>query len=344
MVTANIRKETDGPKPSKLKVNNTATDNDDKACEAALGWIARLRSDQSSEEDRQAFALWLGQDAANARAMDQMLDLWDDLGVVGRLRDNAALSRESANSARWLAGSVALAASLVLAVVLWPQLDIEEVSTHYQTAIGEIRQVELPDASTVTLNTDSAISVTYTEEQRHINLEQGEAWFQVTANRERPFHVDAGEARVSVLGTAFNVYRHKDAVDVTVAEGVVRVTELGETGNRAATSEVLHVQQQLSVGKDGWKINVVDNLDQQLAWQRGEVIAREMPLPDLIAQIQRYNQTRILLADPELAVRTVSGVFQLDQPEALLDALAISLDLQVQRLDDDTVQLLKTEQ
>jgi len=325
-------------------VNDTDTDIDDQACEAALGWIARLRSDQASAEDRQAFALWLGQDSAHARVMDEMLELWDDLGVVSRLPEAATLPREAANSSRWLAGSAALAASLVLAMVLWPQLGSNQARIHYQTAVGEVRSVELADASTVMLNTDSSISVTYTEDQRHINLERGEAWFQVTPNKGRPFHVDAGETRVTVLGTAFNVYRHEDNTDITVSEGVVRVTELGETGNRVPATEVLRVRQQLTTGKGGWKIDSVDDLDRQLAWQRGEVIAREMPLPELIAQLQRYHNTRILLADPDLAVRTVSGVFKVDKPDALLDALAISLDLQVQRIDDSTVQLLNADQ
>ncbi len=58
------------------------TDIYDRDCDAALGWIARLHSDQASEEDRQAFALWLGANPTRRRAFDNMLALWDDLGSV----------------------------------------------------------------------------------------------------------------------------------------------------------------------------------------------------------------------------------------------------------------------
>ncbi len=81
-----------------------------------------------------------------------------------------------------------------------------------------------------------------------------------------------------------------------------------------------------------------------MAWRQGQLVAREMPLPELIMQLQRYYDTDILLADPDLAALTVSGVFNLDQPEATLRALALSLDLKTEALGASTVQLLKADQ
>ncbi len=81
-----------------------------------------------------------------------------------------------------------------------------------------------------------------------------------------------------------------------------------------------------------------------MAWQRGELVAEEMPLPALIEQLERYQQTRIIIADPNVAALTVSGVLQLDQPEASLSAIAVSLDLQITPLSDTSVLLLKAEQ
>lgn len=69
-----------------------------------------------------------------------------------------------------------------------------------------------------------------------------------------------------------------------------------------------------------------------------------MPLPELVAQLERYQQTRIIIADPNVARLTVSGVLQLDQPEATLSAIAISLGLQVTPLSDTSVLLLKAPQ
>ena len=69
-----------------------------------------------------------------------------------------------------------------------------------------------------------------------------------------------------------------------------------------------------------------------------------MPLVDLIQELERYQPTEIIIADPDLAVMTVSGVFQLDQPQAILSALEVSLGIQVDLVDDTTVRLLKADQ
>ncbi len=315
----------------------------EQAVDAALGWVARLRADTVSREDHQAFALWLGEDASHPVAMDEALDLWDDLGAVRHMPATGDEPAEAANRSRWLPAAIAVAASLVLAVVLWPKVAMDPVSTQLQTAMGERHDFELPDGSRALLNTNSSLNVSYAGDQRHITLTQGEAWFQVKSDATRPFHVDAGDARITALGTAFNVYRDRDSTSVTVTEGVVRVTELGETGARAATVEVLRVNQQLTASDDGWKVSVPD-MEQQLAWRQGQLVAREMPLAELIAQLQRYYETDILLTDPDIAARTVSGVFDLDQPEATLGALALSLDLKTEPLDTGTVQLLKSGQ
>lgn len=314
----------------------------DRACDAALGWIARLRSDAVSEQDQQAFALWLGEHRSHRDAMDQMLTLWEDLGVVAALPDEAP--PRAANSASWVGAAAALAASIALAVVFWPSLDDGTAPLHFQTALGEQRSVTLADDSRVVLNTDSSISVSYSDDQRHITLQRGEAWFQVTPSETRPFHVDAGEARVTAIGTAFNVYLDGPDTDVIVTEGVVRVSELGETGNRAPAAEVLRANERLRTGDDGWQVAVSEDPSGALAWQRGELVAREMPLPELLRQLERYHATEILIVDPDLAVLTVSGVFDLKRPEAILSALELSLDLQVDRVDATTVRLLKADQ
>lgn len=316
-----------------------------QAHNAALGWIARLRSDAVSTEDRQAFALWLGEHQAHPQAMDEALELWDDLGAVRHLLPAIALPAQSANSSRWLPTALAAAACLVLAVFLWPQLESDPVSLQYSSALGERLSVDLPDGSLARLNTNSSIVVTYSQDQRHITLQQGEAWFQVRPNKQRPFHVDAGETRVTAVGTAFNVYlTNSRSTDVTVTEGVVRVSDLGQPGNRAPASELLRVNQRLVAGIDGWELSASDDIANQLAWQRGELVAEEMPLPELVAQLERYQQTRIIIADPNVARLTVSGVLQLDQPEATLSAIAISLGLQVTPLSDTSVLLLKAPQ
>ena len=81
------------------------TDNFERNCDLALGWIARLRAASATEEDRQSFALWLAGDPQRRRAMDHMLDMWDDLGCVRPLLSQPDLSASAANAPRWAASA-----------------------------------------------------------------------------------------------------------------------------------------------------------------------------------------------------------------------------------------------
>src|SRR5690606_15969424 len=94
----------------------------------------------------------------------------------------------------------------------------------FRTAVGERSSITLSDGASVVLNTNSRIEVRYTPERRNVRLLAGQAWFQVAKHPERPFVVEAGDRRVTALGTAFDVRMDsRDSVQVTLAEGKVSV-------------------------------------------------------------------------------------------------------------------------
>jgi transmembrane sensor len=324
-------------------MDNTLTQFE-KNCDDALAWIARFRSTAATEDDRVDFALWLAEDGHRA-AMDQMLELWDDTAVLQVMPLDTALVTPAANQRRWFVAAVAAAACLVVAITLWPLVPTETPVQYYQSAKGEQKTIQLDDASTIALNTNSRIAVSYSDEQRYIELTRGEAFFTVASDPQRPFHVDAGVARATALGTAFNVYRNdSEKVDITVVEGTVQVTELGSSSSRAPASDILKANQHIVADKSGLQAREAIDAYRQLAWQRGEILAEQLPLHELIHQIERYSDVHILLGSRDLAMLSVSGVFRVDQPDLILAALERSLNLRVLPIDDTTVQLLKADQ
>ncbi|MFK8047363.1 MAG: FecR domain-containing protein [Halioglobus sp.] len=323
-------------------MNRNDTSSQDRLRDTALSWIARLRSDVVTDADKGNFALWLAEEDSHARAMDEMLDMWDDLACIKQMPIEVNRPDPAANQGGWLAASMAIAASFALAFFLWPASTSTDPTVLFETAIGERNTYTLDDNSIVTLNTNSKIRVRYSEDARMIDLVRGEAFFEVAKNPERPFEVDAGAAKVTALGTAFNIFRTKIGADITVTEGVIRVTELGNTGNRAPEIKVLQVNEYLQATERGLESSgTVDTAD-LIAWQSGKLIAKEMTLRDLIDELARYRKTRIIISDREIAAFTISGVFELDQPQSTLSAVALSLGLQVVELDENTMQLLKT--
>lgn len=324
-------------------MNKQTTSTYDTDCDRALGWITTFRADTVSEEDRQHFALWLAEGPARQRAMDDMLNLWDDLGAVKSLPFPEIDSQPAANQSRWFqAGAAIAAACLVAAIALWPfSASQTPAADTLQTAMGEQRTFELSDGSQVTLNTASKMTVAFSAEERRIELITGEAFFEVTSDKGRPFTVAAGLADATVVGTAFNIYRTENATAITVTEGVVRVTELDSNGEPRPTSNILQADEQVIATRTGLEpINTVDTRP-LVAWRNWEVVANDMSLYDLIEQLKRYDDRRIVFGDRGVASLRVSGVFPLDQPDALLNAVSLALDLQLVQLDGNVVQLLK---
>mgnify|MGYP003645280153 FL=1 len=325
-------------------MNQTFTRQFEQDCDAATSWIARFRSDDISEQDHRDFALWLAADASHRQAMDLMLELWDDLGSVRPLPFEEPLPATGNGSRRqWLAGAAALAAGLILAVIVLPLGNDEVHSQEFQTAQGERATFTLDDQSRITLNTGSRVEVEFSDSLRQVALLRGEVYFDVEPDAERPFQVETGTATVTAVGTAFNIYRREDASDITVTEGIVRVTERARAG-RSPRSAMLEANEQLQASERGLGNSRPVDPAPLTAWQRGEMIADEMPLLELSRELARYTDTRIVIRDLDVARLTVSGVFNLDHPDSVLQAVERSLQLQVVRLDDSTVQLLKPRQ
>jgi transmembrane sensor len=321
-------------------MNQNCLDQYHADCDTALEWIARLRAETVSDQDREAFALWLASHSRHRQAMDSMLELWEDLGALKHLPDIPM--QPAANDRNWWLGAAAVAATVVFALLLLPATTTQDITLEYQTAFGQRLSVELPDNSNLTLNTDSLARVHYDDAQRYIELVRGEAYFDVVKDQQRPFHVDTDSARVTALGTAFNIRRDGEASAITVTEGVVRVTEINAPSTRAAANEVLHAGQQLTSDDRGFSSSSLPGLDAVTAWQQGKLIAEGITLKALVSELARYHRQPIFLGSRDLAALSVSGVFELDQLGSTLQALELSLNLQAVELDSGAIQLLKS--
>ncbi|MEJ1963522.1 MAG: FecR domain-containing protein [Gammaproteobacteria bacterium] len=125
-------------------------------------------------------------------------------------------------------GVRALAAAILLCAVLGAAWYVWPSGSSYRTPVGGLASVPMEDGSRITLNTDSQIRVDLTVKERRVELQQGEAFFEVAHDASRPFIVRAGNKRVIAVGTRFSVRREANDVRVVVTEGKVRVETEGD--------------------------------------------------------------------------------------------------------------------
>lgn len=213
----------------------------------AARWFARMRDAEPDHPERSRFEAWLLADPLHASEYAAFADTWEDFDSTARLQSLAqALQRkreewrqQRASLGKRMAGGimglVLVVTSGLLGFELWRERQAQPLLTAaHDTAIGETARLTLGDDTRLTLNADTRIEVAYYRDRRTVTLKRGEAIFEVARDAARPFVVDSGHARVTVLGTRFAVNRLSHLVRVGVDHGRVRVEAQGAAGANAS--------------------------------------------------------------------------------------------------------------
>jgi transmembrane sensor len=320
--------------------------------EAAAEWAVRLHAGALSEDDQAQLDQWLAADARHAPALRFAEQTWAALGELAlearplahRLPPAAArpapVTRRR-RPLRWVGRAAVL--SLVLAVgwVSGPTL-LLQMQSDYRTGAGEIRTVQLDDGSSVELDASSAISIDYDSNERRISLLAGSAVFDVAPMGEaetRPFVVQSAGGRTRALGTQFVVGREgSEQAWVGVLQHSVAVSLQAPPVQGAAQYTLEEGQSARYSAKNGVQPLPGFDLSAATSWRRGVLIFDRQPLGQVIEQLNRYRPGQILLANPALASRQVSGVFRLELLDSALQTL--TRELHVQRFELAGVSLI----
>lgn len=329
----------------------------------ATEWFMRLRGGTRTPALQAEFDRWLAADPAHEREYRAVERLWCELTPYGRsdevrvLRHQAVEDSEAAahrhRRGRHLRALRSLAAGAGL-VALAGLLAINQFplqQARYQTESGDRHTVYLADGSEVTLNTDTILRVDFGWRTRSVVLERGQAHFKVAHAVLRPFEVDAGSGVVRALGTAFDVYRNGEDVQVTLVEGKVEVASLLALAANAPRPDAAHPQkavlkpgQQVSVTPVGVSSVRPTSIPKATAWLSGRLVFDNERLQDAAGEVNRYSPVKVVVLDRELADMRISGVFRAGRAETFVDALRASYPIDVVTAADSTLILRPSSQ
>ncbi|WP_044829385.1 FecR domain-containing protein [Thalassospira sp. HJ] len=222
-------------------------------------------------------------------------------------------------------GVVALAACLLVAVT-GPSV-LRGIQSDYATGTAETRTVMLEDGSAITLAPESAVTVSYSADQRTIGLLEGEAFFDVATNPKRPFVVEADEVETTVLGTGFEVLRAQDGVGVSVEHGQVRVDYVKD--GISPVMATLEAGQSVHVDWSGAAVRGEKPLSQIATWRAHQLIARDEALGSVVDQMRSYYGGKIVVLGDELSAEPVTGVYNLADPIEALYGIARAGDAEI---------------
>lgn len=329
--------------------------------QTAADWLAE-QGDGMSRRRRREFAAWQASDPRHAAAVarleaacalleelpqvrSQLLPVFSFPGV-----DREGSPRPAARRWPWMWVVGAAAAVVVLALLSWRLAFAPDGMREYVTSEGGYNRIVLADGSVVELNANTVLRVAFTAGERRVALESGEAYFTVAHDAARPFVVRAAHLAVRAVGTAFNVRRGGEAVEVLVTEGRV---QLGAVAREEAAESApagglvlatLTANERLAVPpparqtsvRPGSVPPVVERVSSEvmrasLAWQERKLVFANTPLRDVVAQFNRRNRVQLVLGDTLLAERPVGGTFAADNVEGFARLLETSGAITVER-------------
>jgi len=189
------------------------------------------------------------------------------------------------------------------------------------TPRGGQYQLVLPDGSHVWLNAVSSIRfpTAFVGKERNVEI-TGEAYFEVTPDKTKPFTVSVNGMKVEVLGTQFNINAYEDEGEIrtTLLEGSVKINKDGKTS-------LLKPGQQASVNKNG-NIDVTDHvdLDAALAWKNGIFLFKKNDMETIMRQVSRWYDADIVFENKIPGYFVATGIPRTMPVSKLLKALEMA--------------------
>lgn len=326
--------------------------------EAAEWFIKRDRG--LNDEESKAYEGWLRGDGNRRARIDRHEKTWlrfcpieefddESMDDVERVEEVASTNRFR-ELVRPLASLAAVLLFGLLVVGVVKLLDSGEgveyegrfVVTAYETRI-------LMDGSILEMKEGARIKVRLTDMSRSVWLHDGEAHFYVAKDPKRPFFVYAGDTEVKAVGTAFNVRRDHDSVQVVVTEGRINFSKTAQGTKRDAQPKVF------SQSMDAGQVTTVsfdrlvetpevetftyDQISELLPWRPETLEFRSAPLGDVVMAFNKRNDIQIILGDEELETMPIEATFRSDNVLAFARLLEMTFELQAERLSQNEIVL-----
>ncbi len=216
---------------------------------------------------------------------------------------------------------------------------------HFQSTVisaqnGEKAEVILPDGSKVWINSGSTLTYDkdFNRKERSVSL-QGEAYFEVTKNKKRPFIVNTNSIKVLALGTSFNVrsYETDSLATAILLEGKVKVTASGQEA-------ILSVNQRATFDKQK-KVLLADRVEARnfVEWKNGNIYFSNQTYDEIARTLSRIYNVEIQFASEQLRPMRFSGTLGNSGIKSALDILSMTSPMYYEMKDTTIILHHKSE-
>lgn len=314
-----------------------------KLRKTAARWFIRMQDAEPDAHERTQFEAWLMQSPLHQQEYASFSQSWDGIDSLAELKAMAQ-AREISNfmdkekrTKKIKSMAAVLGTCLVLLVagligrqqyMQWQALPTMQLAS--QTSTSQITTRTLDDGTQVTLNASSKVEVTYYRNQRHVQLSQGEAIFEVTKDTERPFVVETDTTKVTVLGTRFAVNKLSHFVRVSVDHGQVKVESKG-----IASEVLLGNGQVVEVPKNQPIQFKHTSAADYFKFVDGIIVFNQSDIHEIAEVLSRYRTTKVIAQGA--SHEKMTAVIEAKDTEVFLNTLPEIANVKIFNLENQQV-------
>lgn len=336
--------------------------------------LVRYLADNCTDEELQAIESWKQNDIQNRKLLEEYESLWkksavDNSNKRGQFdakqgwqllnekieRNNSALHQSKKTSYSKLKNQsfkyrLISAAAIFLAIILigfyayqsWNPSGAKRQKPSMQiiaTDNGQRTHITLSDETHILLNADSKLRVpaVFKQNKREVFL-QGQAYFNVTENANRPFIIHTNGTTIRVLGTSFAIssYPKDHSVQVVVKKGRVVFKTDRQT---QSTSTILTANEVGRYSEQTQTIltQTVQNLNFYLGWIEGRLNFEQTPMTEVAVSLERRYDIKVKFKNKEIKKMALTAHLQSKRIRNVLDVIAISLQIEYKLKNDNVI-------
>lgn len=296
---------------------------------------------EADDRTRKQVEQWITKAPANQRYFDHFKTIWEaskNIEIPSSINEHDAWQRFKQRTEQqapvvslssWVnklkvAASVIIVAGLMtLGYLIWDKITSAPVTF---VAVNESKTDTLPDGSSVTLNKNSSIQYAgrLKGKQRKIKL-KGEAFFNVTPDKDKPFVVEVNDIIVTVLGTSFNIKSIDGNTEVIVESGSVQVKKKNKAITLQPKEKVIIAGQDTALHKEA-------STDKLYNYYRTrEFVCDNTPLWKLVEVLNEAYQSNIVIENPGLRNLPLTTTFNNEELDNILNIISETFNISVER-------------
>ncbi|MBI9054660.1 MAG: FecR family protein [Bacteroidales bacterium] len=225
--------------------------------------------------------------------------------------------------------SYSAAAILIIFIAIY-QLILKPTPTLQIASNIEVIKNTLPDGSLIALNSNSTISYPkkFNKNERRIKLE-GEAFFDVERNEEKPFIIEAGNAFVQVLGTKFNVKAYENSeIEVIVTEGLVKLYIIDSETLDSSSIFLKAGQKGIISIQENRPIYVSENIPDELAWMDYTLIFKDTDLKRALSLLEDHYNVKIKVSDKRILNCRLTTTFTNNSIDDIIEVIVATFEFE----------------